>query len=39
MITKYITKYSSNCEVCMYYECMHADQVGQYFNLRLNCEL
>ena len=47
-ITKYITKHSSNCKVCMYrirntnvcfFECMHADQVGQHFNLRPNFEL
>ena len=48
MITKYITKYSSNCEKCacilaiptfVFFHCMHADEVGQHFNLRPNFEL
>jgi len=46
MITKYITKYSSNCAKCAYikntnvcfFQCMHAGQVGQRSN-RPNFEL
>jgi len=47
MITKYITKYSSNCKVCMYqeyqrlffFQYVHAGQIGEHFNLRPNFEL
>jgi len=41
MITKYITKYSSNCKVCMYleYQRLFFSNVGQHFNLRPNFEL
>ena len=40
MISKSITKYSSNCKVCMYeeyqrlfFQCMHADQIVTYFQI------
>ena len=39
-ISKSITKYSSNCKVCMYYEhqrlffqCLHADQIVTCFQI------
>jgi len=47
MITKYITKYSGNCAKSAsirntnvhFFQCMHAGQVSQHFNLRPNFEL
>ena len=39
MINKYITKYSSNQRLFFFFQCVHADQVGQHFNLRPNFQL
>jgi len=47
MITKYVTKNSSNCAKCAcirntnvcFFQCMEAGQVGQHFNLRPTFEL
>jgi len=35
MITKYITKYSSNCKVCTYYEYQHLFFFNVYMQVKL----